>query len=129
MGKYLTLERFATLGLKIEVWRNVDPTQVIAAIGQGEADIDSVLAGRYRAPFTSTDPSVEMWNAHISAWHLLNFIGFNPNKGSDLTVRKRFEDAQKALHEVSVRLRHPVVIEASPPAALPQVNTSPKRGW
>ena len=75
-----------------------------------------------------------MMTAYIAVYLLMAARGYNPASSSDVTIRQNYEDAIKWFEGVQRQNVHPDVTPAiaqpgDPTHDLPQVQTSPQRGW
>lgn len=107
----------------------------------GEAD--SRLNGRYQMPLLQWGPELQMYTAYIAIYRLLSSRGFSPNNGADMQIVSRYYEAVGNpnvpgslgwFDKVQRQAIHPTIVATVPPAqdpvyGLPQVYTSPQRGW
>lgn len=107
----------------------------------GEAD--SRLRGRYQMPLLAWGAELQMYTAYIAIYRLLSTRGFSPQSGADAQIVARYYEAVGNPNvpgsigwfgQVQRQAIHPdvtatVAPEQSPTFNLPQVLTSPPRGW
>src|ERR1700678_4126417 len=113
---------------------NVLSSQQTAACIAASERADSYMRGRYALPLSQWGQDVTMMTAYIAVYLLMAARGYNPASSSDVTIRQNYEDAIKWFEGVQRQNVHPDVTPAiaqpgDPTHDLPQVQTSPQRGW
>lgn len=117
------------------------PQQLQACIDASEI-ADSYMRGRYQLPLTRWGSDVRMYTAWIACYLLMAGRGHNAAAGADAAITRRYV---AAVGDTSVpgsgwfpgvqrQAIHPDVTPTIDPAndpvtGLPQVITSPQRGW
>jgi hypothetical protein len=96
-------------------------------------EADSYMRGRYNLPIASPyDPAIVRHTAYIAVYLLLAARGYNPSQGGDGTVETNY---YKAVGNPMIAGSgfFPGIVESvatiGSPTQLPQVRTSPQRGW
>lgn len=118
------------------------PAQQTQACNDASEEADSYLRGRYQLPMLAVGNDVVMRVSHMACYHLMNLIGWPPQAGADRNILERYYAAvgwpdragtgwfpgiqRQAIHpDVTPTLASP----GNPVYDLPQVRTSPQRGW
>jgi len=109
------------------------PTQTTACQQASEL-ADSYMRGRYALPLSSWGQDIKFRVAQIAVWMLLKARGVNPDAGADSYWQTEYQDAIRWFEGVQRQSVHPDVTPAvaqpgDPTYDLPQVRTSPQRGW
>lgn len=105
-------------------------------------EADGYMAGRYAMPLLQWDSTLKAHVAHIAYYYLAKRLGFAPQAGSDRLI---VEDYYRAVGwpdrpgtgwfpGVQRQAIHPNVTPSIPQPGdnvrdLPQISTSPQRGW
>jgi phage gp36-like protein len=105
--------------------------------------MDEYLSGRYQMPLLAWGSEVKKTCAHIAIYYLMTTRGASPANGADAAIFARYYDAVGNpsvpgslgwLDKVQRQSLHPDITATVPPAqdpvyGMPQVFTSPRRGW
>ena len=79
------------------------------------SDLDGYLAQRFDLPLVEPIPvSIKQKVCQIAQWELLSVRGFNPELGSHVIVRQRFEDAIAWCRDVAAARVTPQVTDSTP---------------
>ena len=113
---------------------NITTTQITAACQEASEEADSYLRGRYALPLLAWGSDITSHVARIAVYILLTARGYNPAAGADDLIRIRYEHALEWFRGIQRQSVHP---DVTPSVAqpgdtthdLPQVRTSPQRGW
>jgi phage gp36-like protein len=113
---------------------DVETSQQVTVCVQASAIADDYMRGRYALPLSAWGQSLTYRVAQVAVWMLLNARGRNPAAGPDIYWRQEYEDAIEWFRGVQRQSVHPDVTPAvaqpgDPVHDLPQVHTSPQRGW
>lgn len=118
--------------------------QLTQACEDASAEADSFLRGRYQLPLLAWGSDITRYTSWIACYLVADLIGFAPQAGSDKLIKERYYDAvgwpgpdglgTGYFPRIQRQAIHPDVTPsiASPGNAtydLPQVHTSPQRGW
>lgn len=120
-------------GVNPLAFTDITTDQQISSCQQASELADSYLRGRYALPLSAWGGDVRYRTAQIAVYLLLSARGYNP-EGADNLIRKNYEDALLWYAGVQRQSVHPDVTPAvaqpgDPTHDLPQVQTSPVRGW
>lgn len=99
---------------------------------QASAEADQYIVVAYPLPLTGWPQILVERVCHIAAYRLMTGRGYNPLAGADDQLRLRYEDALQWLRDVSKKNIVPGFTYAAPTPPtyqLPQVYSSPPRGW
>lgn len=113
---------------------NITTAQQTAACQEASEIADSYMRGRYALPLLAWGQDVVSRVAQIAVYILMAARGYNPSAGADDLIRQRHEDAIKWFEGIQRQSVHPDVTPSvaqpgDPGHDLPQVQTSPQRGW
>ena len=133
-SQYCQPSDLTTIGINPIAFVNITTPQQVAACVAASERADSYLRGRYALPLLSWGQDVVMMTAYIAVYLLMSARGYNPSSGADNTIRERYEDAIKWFEGIQRQAVHPDVTPAvaqpgDPVHDLPQVQSSPQRGW
>jgi len=133
VSSYATTDDLAKVGLPSGALSGVDPTAQLAALNAASAEADGYLASHFTLPLVAPFPADLVTHVcGIAAFRILSVRGFNPEAGSDVAVRMRFDDAMKWLRDISNNRAHPQVTDSSSGSVdgrPPRVISASKRGW
>lgn len=120
---------------------NISQSQQVAACIDASAEVDGYINGRYNLPLIGWDGTIRRHTAYIAVYILMSARGYNPSAGGDDQLEKNY---WKAVGDprypgtgyfpgIQRQAIHPTVQESAPQLGsvvqLPQVHTSPSRGW
>lgn len=104
--------------------------------------MDSYLRGRYALPLSAWGSDLRRYTAYVAIFYLMQGRGFSPQAGADRLITQRYYDAVGDPSKpgtgwgpnVQRQSVHPDVTPAQaqpgdPVHDVPQVHTSPPRGW
>lgn len=133
-SQYCTPNDLTTTGINAIAFQDVPVPDQTAGCQQASELADSYLRGRYALPLVSWGGDVTYRTAQIAVYLILSARGYNPSAGADSRVRQNYEDAIAWFEGVQRQAVHPDVTPAvaqpgDPIHDLPQVHTSPQRGW
>lgn len=144
MSSYASPTDLVTYALPPLAVRNVSTSVQQAELDAASDVADSYLRGRYALPLSAPYPTDLVRHVcYVAAFNLIASIGFNPAAGADQLIRQRYYEAVGNpqvpgsvgwFGRVQRQEIHPAVIPAvaqpgDPVHDLPQVSTSPQRGW
>lgn len=118
------------------------PSQKTQACIDATQEADGFLRGRFELPLLAWGNDIRKYTAWIACYLLMSTIGFQPTAGSDRLIVERYYQAVgwperpgsgwfPGIQRQSI---HPDVTPSVPSPGnatydLPQVRTSPQRGW
>jgi phage gp36-like protein len=121
VSSYATLVDLNNYGLPETAFGDLTDVQIQAALDEASDDMDAYLVPRYGAPLTAWPTSITRAACVIATWNLLSLRGFNPNSGSDTSVRMRYDDTIVWLTRIQKQMLSPAGIVTTPsPSANPQ---------
>lgn len=132
MTAYATTTDFANLGLPASATGGMSADAITAALAAASRKVDGYLSDAFTLPLVTWSDDITEATCALAAWTLLSVRGFNPDRGADVAVRQRYEDAVRFLERVADGKITPVVTDSSPaaqPAAAPIVASDDQRGW
>jgi len=95
---YANLEDLVQLGINAAALTGISDERRMRALETACTRANDLLAdARYTLPLTTWGDSLRNDVAALASWELMSSRGFNPEAGSDLAVRKRYDDAMAAL--------------------------------
>lgn len=135
MASYATRDDLVNLGVAAQAIADVDTASQDKALAAASRLADSYLGSRFKLPLLAWEDDLRGHVCAIAAWRLLSGTrGFNPEQGSNVSIRTSYEDAIDWLKCVAKGTATPAGIlasespsEAGPASAF--VGSSPKRGW
>lgn len=133
-SQYCTPADLTTYAINSAALVNILTAEQTAACQAASEKADSYLRGRYALPLSSWGSDITIHTAYIAVYLLMSARGYNPSAGADETIRIRYEDAVAWFEGIQRQAVHPDVAPAvaqpgDPVHDLPQVITSPQRGW
>jgi uncharacterized protein DUF1320 len=121
---------------------SITNAQQVQACIDASNEADNYMRGRYNLPLlTPFDTGIIRHTAFIAVYLLMSARGFNPSMGADATIEANYHKAvgdprypgTGYFPGIQRQIIHPAVIETTPtmgsPTQMPQVSTSPQRGW
>ena len=133
-SQYASPADLTTTGINPFALQDIAAPSLVAACQQASELADSYLRGRYALPLLAWGGDITYRVAQIAVYMALAARGYDPSTGADETIRKNYEDAVKWFEGVQRQSVHPDVTPSvaqpgDPVHDLPQVQTSPQRGW
>lgn len=133
-SQYCTPADLVSTGINPVALLDVTNPQQLAACQQASEIADSYMRGRYALPLQAWGADVTFRTAQIAVWMLLKSRGVNPESGADAYWQTEYNDAIRWFEGIQRQSVHPDVTPAVPQPGdpihdLPQVITSPQRGW
>jgi phage gp36-like protein len=112
----------------------ISTPQQTAACQEASEIADSYMRGRYALPLLAWGADIVTKTAQVAVYLLMAARGYNPSAGADDLIRIRYEDAIGWFQGIQRQNTHPDVTPSvaqpgDPTHDLPQVRTSPQRGW
>jgi phage gp36-like protein len=134
MSLYCQTSDLITIGINAIALQDVPVPDQQAACQQASDLADSYMRGRYQLPLLSWGSDITYHTAQIAVYLVLKARGYNPSAGADDNVRLGYEDSIKWFEGIQRQNTHPNVTPSvaqpgDPVYDLPQVRTSPERGW
>lgn len=124
------------LGVAAQALEGIEEAAQDAALLAASELADSYLGSRFKLPISTWSSDLKRHVCAVAAWDLLaGTRGFNPEAGSNVTVRARYEDAIRWLEQVAANRVTPAgVTDSSAPASTRGPSSafaasSTKRGW
>jgi len=133
-SQYCQPADLVAIGINPQALIGVSTAQQTAACQAASERADSYMRGRYALPLLSWGQDVTMMTAYIAVFLVMSARGYNPSAGADDLIRQRYEDAIAWFEGIQRQSVHPDVTPSVPQPGdpnhdLPQVQTSPQRGW
>lgn len=134
MATYCAPSDLSSTGINSLALTSVPIAEQLAACQQASDTMDSYFRGRYALPLSNFGTDVTFRAVKIAVYLLMTARGFNPSAGADSRIRLDYEDAIAWCEGVQRQAVHPNVVPAVAQPGdgnhdLPQVQTSPQRGW
>lgn len=131
---YATPADLVTVGINPDALAAFGPNEQLAALLNASRRVDSYLRSHFTLPLTKAGADVMEATVAIAVYWLLSARGYNPEAGSDVSIRDRYLDAIRWLEKVAAGQVSPDVIDSSTTAvegrpAGPIVLTSTSRGF
>ena len=134
MSMYCQPSDLTTYAINPIALTGVSPGEQTGACIAASEKADSYMRGRYALPLLAWGQDIVIHTAYIAVYLLMTSRGYNPSAGADDLIRLRYEDAVHWFEGIQRQSVHPDVTPAvaqpgDPVHDLPQVITSPQRGW
>lgn len=127
----------------IAAFNGISTGQQDQACIDATGEVDGRISGRYQMPLLAWGAELTKVTAWIAIYNLLAARGFNPTAGADQQIMARYYEVVGNpnvpgslgwLDKVQRQSMHPDITASIPPSkdpiyGLPQVFTSPQRGW
>jgi phage gp36-like protein len=133
-SQYCQPSDLVNLGINPLAFTDVTTAEQTAACIAASARADSYLNGRYTLPLLAWGQDITMMTAYIAVYIVMGARGYSPGSGADAIIESRYLEAIKWFEGIQRQSVHPIVTPSvlEPGDAvhdLPQVQTSPQRGW
>lgn len=113
-ASYAVVADIAKYGVQAQALETITDPDKLAALDAASSDAAGLLAKRYTLPLIEWGTSITRRVVHLAVYDMLSVRGFNPQRGADATVQKRYDDAMKWFTDVSLGLVEPEgVIDSS----------------
>jgi phage gp36-like protein len=131
---YCNVVDLTTIGINPVSLQDVSLQDQQNAIVSASAMIDDRIAGRYQLPLIAFPDSFRYHCAKIAVYICLSARGYSPDAGADPLWKQDYEKAIEWANGIQRQAIHPQVTPTAPSPGnavydLPQVSTSPQRGW
>jgi len=131
---YCSVSDLTTIGINAISLQDVSLVDQQNAIVAASALIDDHISGRYQLPLLAWPYSFTLHCSKIAVYICLSVRGYNPDAGADPLWVQDYEKAMEWARGIQRQAIHPQVTPSSPSPGnatydLPQVITSPQRGW
>ena len=131
---YCSVSDLTTIGINPVSLQDVALFEQQNAIVAASALIDDRIGGRYQLPLLAWPSSFTYHCAKIAVYICLAARGYSPDAGADPLWVQDYQKAIDWAEGIQRQSIHPQVTPSSPSPGnavydLPQVQTSPQRGW
>jgi phage gp36-like protein len=131
---YCAVADLTTIGINPISLQDVSLAAQQEAIVTASAMIDDHIAGRYQLPLLAWPDSFKYHTAKLAVYVILSARGYSPDAGADPLWKVDGEKAIEWAKGIQRQAIHPQVTPSAPSPGnatydLPQVQTSPQRGW
>ncbi len=129
---YATPSELKTLGLPEDALEELTDSDVNAQLTADAGIMDMYLGAQFTLPISPPYPeALKRINICLAVYHIMMRRGFNPET-TDMLYKENYLECMKMLEDIrDGRLPLPGVEDDTPTVdeGIPQINTSPLRGW
>ena len=113
MPSYATVQDLYRFGAPAAAFVEVSTLDQEAALEGASGTADGYLRAKFKLPLTAVTTDLTRAVCQVAAYDLLSVRGFNPEQGSDINVRSRYEDAIRWLEQVAKGTVTPALTDSS----------------
>lgn len=106
-ASYAVVADIIKYGVQAQALESVVDAEKQAALDAASSDAAGLLAKRYALPLLEWGTSITRRVVHLAVYDMLSVRGFNPQRGADANIQKRYDDAMKWFRDVSEGLVEP----------------------
>ena len=131
MSSYATYTELQTYGLPAAAIGSISTADQQSACDAASSIADGYLAARFHLPLATWSTDIKVAVCKIAASLLMQRRGYNPDGGSDPTIRDGYMDAIKWLRDVAEDRATPnvTVSGGDGPESAPRIYSATPRGW